>query len=245
MPRSEFPIQSDWPRMLDAILERARALGPRGVLVFDLDSTVFDNKPRQARIVREFGEEHGIPALTQCQPSHFTDGWDLRAAFRNCGLSAEEAERIHPHVRTFWRERFFTSAYCAEDDVIPGAPAFLQRAAETRAITTYATGRPEAMRDGTLRAMRRHGLPLPDGEKIVLIMKPALEVHDDDFKREAHARIGALGTVVAAFDNEPTHVNDYRRTFPEATIVLLATDHSGRPVDLLDGIISVPHFQYP
>jgi len=48
--------------------------------------------------------------------------------------------------------------------------------------------------------------------------------------------------VVAVFDNEPTHVNDYRRRFPEATVVHLATDHSGRPVALLEGILSVPDF---
>jgi hypothetical protein len=245
MPRSDFPILADWPQTLDAILERARAFGPRGVLVFDLDSTVFDNRPRQARIVREYGEARGIPALTQCEPRHFTDGWDLRAAFLSCGLEAGEAERIHADARTFWRARFFTSAYCVEDDTILGAVAFVQRAVGTGARIAYVTGRPEAMREGTLLAMKRHRLPLPDEVSNVLIMKPLMDVHDDDFKREVHARIGELGTVVAAFDNEPTHVNDYRRTFSEATVVLLATDHSGRPVELLEGIVSVPHFQSP
>ena len=44
--------------------------------------------------------------------------------------------------------------------------------------------------------------------------------------------------MIAAFDNEPTHANDYRRKFPEAIVIHLATDHSGRPVELLDGIVS-------
>ena len=243
MPLSTFPIAPDWPSTLEAILERARALERAGVLVFDLDSTVFDNRPRQARIVREFGAARGVPALTQCQSRHFSDGWDMRAAFRNCGVSAEEAEQLHPEARKFWMARFFTSPYCAEDEVIAGAAAFLHRALATGARIAYVTGRPERMREGTLQAMRRHGLPLPDEDTVFLVMKPAPEIHDDEFKREAQARIAALGEVIAAFDNEPTHVNEYRRSFPEATIVHVATDHSGRPVELLEGIVSVPHFR--
>ena len=50
--------------------------------------------------------------------------------------------------------------------------------------------------------------------------------------------------MIAAFDNEPTHVNDYRRRFPGAVIVHLATDHSGRPVELDPAVISIPHFRY-
>ena len=242
MPLSTFPIPPDWPKTLEAILERARGLQRGGVLAFDLDSTVFDNRPRQARIVREFGTARGIPALIQCQPRHFTDGWDMRAAFRNCGLSAEDAEQLHPDARKFWMARFFTSPYCAEDDVIAGAAAFLHRALATGARIAYVTGRPERMRDGTLQAMQRHGLPLPNGDTVLLLMKAAPEMHDDEYKREAQARIATLGAVIAAFDNEPTHVNEYRRSFPDAVIVHLATDHSGRPVELLEGIVSVPHF---
>ena len=244
MARSEFRILPDWPKTLEAILERARTLGPRGVWVFDLDSTVFDNLPRQARIVREFGAARGIPELTRCEAHHFPDGWDLRGALRNCGLDAANADRIHADARSFWRERFFTSAYCGDDEPIRGAVAFVHRALSTGGKIGYVTGRHEGMREGTLRAMRRHRLPLPDDDRIILIMKPSLEVHDDDFKRAAHERIGELGTVVAAFDNEPMHVNEYRRRFPDAIIVHLATDHSGRPVPLLDGIVSVPHFEY-
>jgi hypothetical protein len=89
--------------------------------------------------------------------------------------------------------------------------------------------------------MRKCGLPLPGGN-VRLILKPTLEMGDDEFKREAQRQLADVGKLIAAFDNEPTHVNDYRRAFPDATIVHLATDHSGRPVALLDGVESVPHF---
>jgi beta-phosphoglucomutase-like phosphatase (HAD superfamily) len=240
----EFDIASDWPRALEDILARARTLGSRAVVAFDLDSTVFDNRPRQARIIREFGQAFGIPELTRCKGEFFDSGWDMRAAFRNCGLSREETDRVFPKARTFWVERFFTGPYCLEDEAIDGAGEFLTRVAESGAQLAYVTGRHEEMREGSVGCMQRHGYPLPDGRRVHLLMKPKLELNDDAHKREAHARLGDLGQVIAAFDNEPTHANDYRRKFPEATVVHLATDHSGRPVRLLDGILSIPHFHY-
>jgi hypothetical protein len=113
---------------------------------------------------------------------------------------------------------------------------------ESGAQLIYVTGRHEEMREGTVECMRRAGLVLPDEQRVRLIMKPTLEENDDAFKRDAHAQLRSLGTVLAAFDNEPTHANDYQKVFPEAAVIHLATDHSGRPVELHGDIVSVPHF---
>src|SRR5262245_33515017 len=114
-PMHEFDIPSDWPRYLEEILVRARALGRGAVLAFDLDSTVFDNRPRQARIVREFGAAHGVPELAKCRGEFFDAGWDMKAALRNCGLSPSEIDRVFPNAKAFWAERFFTTSYCLDD----------------------------------------------------------------------------------------------------------------------------------
>ncbi|HSP78618.1 MAG TPA: hypothetical protein VLQ93_08825, partial [Myxococcaceae bacterium] len=123
------------------------------------------------------------------------------------------------------------------------AAAFTHAVVGTGAQLAYVTGRHEGMREGTVEAMRLNGMALP-GERVHLLMKPSPHENDDAFKREAHARLESLGCVIAAFDNEPTHANDYRQRFPDATVVHLATDHSGRPVVLLEEIISVPHFSF-
>jgi hypothetical protein len=236
-------ILPDWQRTLENLLARARQLGPRAVLAFDLDSTLFDNRPRQARILREFGAAHALAPLGACAPHHWTSGWDMRSAMRACGLAPEEVEQHYESAKHFWQERFFTSDYCVDDEPIEGASAFTHAVVATGAQLVYVTGRHEAMRAGTVGAMRRAGMALPEEAGLVrLLMKPTLAEDDDAFKREAHAQLGRMGQVVAAFDNEPTHANDYRRRFPEATVVHLATDHSGRPVTLLDGIVSIPHF---
>ena len=70
------------------------------------------------------------------------------------------------------------------------------------------------------------------------------ELKTDDWKTEAYAHLRALGPhglVVAAFDNEPTHVNGYRAGFPDATAGVIrnvheaAADRRGDTVDQ-DGI---------
>lgn len=235
-------VREGWQQALRGVLERARSLGAQGVLAFDLDSTLLNNSPRNARIFREYGQARAQRQLGACQPHHWVSGFDMRGAMRNCGLSAQEVDALYPEVRAFWMERFFTSDYCVEDVATEGAAAFTHAAQATGAQLAYITGRHEGMRAGTVECMRRNGFVLPDEARVHLWMKPALRDDDDAFKRSAHARLGQLGTLVAAFDNEPTHANDYLRRFPDAHVIHLATDHSGRPVVLLEAIVSVPHF---
>jgi hypothetical protein len=206
-----------------------------GVVIFDLDSTLLDNRPRQARILRELGDEHHLPALQAARPEH-VDSWDLTRAMRNAGFA--DAEKWAQVARRFWRRRFFTSEYCAGDEAIEGAVAYVR---SVHGLVVYCTGRHEEMRKGTLASLERLGFPLP-GERVKLLMKPTSNIHDDDYKISACEEIRSFGNVLAAFDNEPTHANIYRRAFPDAQVVHLATDHSGRPVELLPGIVSIPHF---
>lgn len=232
----------DWRKDLVEIYELARGAGPRGLLVFDLDSTVLDNRPRQARIVREFGQAKDLPQLTKCQPWHFTSGWDLRGAMKSCGLAALESEALYSELKVFWQERFFTSEYCQHDIEIVGAPRFLHALVEVEARIAYVTGRHEGMRSGTESCLGRCRMPRPGSQSVRLLMKPDAFGDDDGFKRQAHQQLMEMGTVLAVFDNEPTHLNDYAVSFPAAIPVHLATDHSGREVRLNPRCVSIPHF---
>ncbi|MGZ3439287.1 MAG: hypothetical protein ACXVDD_07215 [Polyangia bacterium] len=226
--------------VLERVLGRLRA-HPEAVVVFDLDSTLLDNKPRQARILREYGVARGLPALAAVRSDHWVD-WSIQRAMANAGLPADEIARFADDAKQFWRDRFFTSEYCRDDEPIAGAHDYLKAVVAAGAIVTYCTGRHEQMRAGTVENFVRLDYPVP-GPRVHLLMKPVFELSDDDWKTEAYARLKELGGVVAVFDNEPTHVNGYRAAFPEATIVHLATDDSGRNVPLAEGIISIRDFR--
>ncbi len=232
-------IGPDWKKQLKDVLAKATAAGSKGLLVFDLDSTVFDNRPRQSRIVREYGKAQKLAALEACEPKHWVSGWDLKAAMIACGLSDAVATQHYDEAKKFWGARFFTSEYCLDDIAVPGAPEFLAAAVKTGAQVVYVTGRHEEMRDGSVKCMAKCGMPVPGGS-VSLVMKPTLRESDDTYKVSAHAQLAKMGTVIAAFDNEPTHANDYANKFTDAVVIHLATDHSGRPVQLVERIISVP-----
>ncbi len=236
---ARHPLVYD-PTVLERVLARVRAVSD-AVVVFDLDSTLLDNKPRQARILREFGAARGIRALAAARPEHWAD-WSITHAMANAGLSTDEVARWADAAKQFWRERFFTSEYCRDDEPIAGAHDYLAAVVDAGAFIAYCTGRHEPMRAGTVDNFVRLGYPVP-GPRVQLLMKPVFELSDDDWKLEAYARLRELGGVVAVFDNEPTHVNGYRAGFPDATVVHLATDDSGRPVPIADGVVSIKDFR--
>jgi hypothetical protein len=233
-------VPADQTRILRSALDAIRR--DRPAAAFDLDSTILSNKPRQARIVREFGRERGIEALARCGPEAIAT-WDLRDTMRACGLSPEEAARQLPDLRRFWLERFFTSEYCREDEPIAGAAEYLRRTLGAGGQVLYVTGRHVGMERGTLDSFRRAGFPLPDGSGVQLWLKPRLSDDDDRWKEICQARLLNLTGLACAFDNEPLHVNAYKRSFPDARVVHLDTDHSGRPVEVRPDVPSIVDFR--
>jgi hypothetical protein len=231
-------------RILAAALARARAAAPGGIAVFDLDSTTLDNRPRQARILQDFGRSARLPVLLGARPEHWR-GWDLEAALRAAGLARRDVRRHYSEFRRFWAERFFTSAYCALDVPVPGAPEFVRAVAAAGARIAYVTGRPMWMEDGTLEVFRRFGFVLPDGARAYLLMKPGDGLSDDAWKSLAREAVDGLGRVVLAFDNEPAHVNAYARAWPGALSVHIDRDHSPRPEEVLPSIPSIGDFRAP
>lgn len=55
---------------------------------------------------------------------------------------------------------------------------------------------------------------------------------DRDFKAQAIESIARLGTVIAAFENEPINANLLQERFSKAAVYLLASIESAKPVVL-------------
>lgn len=218
-----------------------RLAGPADIAVFDLDSTLLDNSPRQARIVREYGESIGDSRIAACRAEYWED-WGFEAPLRRCGLSeAEVAAHLEP-VKAYWRDRFFTSEYCCDDVPHDGAAAFLRQVSATGATICYVTGRHLGMGPGSVESFKRAGFPLPNGRTVHLMLKPEVALDDDAWKVQVRERLLTLGQVACAFDNEPSHINSYRTGFTGCYAVHLDTDHSGRPVEVLPEIPSILDF---
>jgi beta-phosphoglucomutase-like phosphatase (HAD superfamily) len=234
--------REDQPRILADALARAAAAPAGAVAVFDLDSTILDNRPRQARILRDYGAKAGLAPLLEARPEHW-QSWEIERAMIAAGLAADAARRHRPAAFRFWAERFFTTAYCRLDEAIPGAPAFVRAVAAAGPAIAYVTGRPAAMETGTLEVLARFGFPPPGAGGARLLLKPDAGLGDDAWKALAVAEVDRLGPVALAFDNEPAHANAYARAWPAALVVHLDRGDSGRPVPLLAGIPSIEDFQ--
>jgi len=228
-------------QLLQRVVDTARSIGSNAIVVFDLDSTLLDNSPRQALIMREYGREHGVAPLVGVQSEHW-GGWDAKIPMRNVGLSEAEIEDHFEAFRQYWWERFFSSQFCSEDAPIAGAPEYARAVVDSGARLFYVTGRHEPMREGTEACFRAHGLPFPDADRVQLLMKPGLDEHDDAYKLRTYEALRTAGQVVAAFDNEPAHINGYFEAFPDALSVHLATDHSMREIRVHPGIPSIFDF---
>ncbi len=210
-------------------------------LAFDLDSTLLNNRPRNAVIMREFAVAQNEPQLGEADAVHFKD-WSASNAMRSIGLPDEKIEQIVDNYWAFWQERFFTSDYCQHDVSVPGASEFVSSIEQAGGMVYYLTGRHEGMRAGTEASLKKLGFPNPGDGKVQLLMKPQQDQSDDLFKVEALQKLDSKYPLLAAFDNEPTHINSYRSAFPEAVCVHLFTDHSNREVQLLDKIYSIFDF---
>jgi hypothetical protein len=231
--------RAEQTRILRAALGAIRPQRPAAA--FDLDSTLLLNRVRQVRIVREYGALKDDARLAAC-PAEAIVSWDLRDTAHLCGLSKEEAEAVYSELTEFWRERFFTSEYCRNDEPAAGAREFLNEVLRAAGEILYITGRHEGMGPGTLESFHRLGFPLPDGQRVQLWLKPKLADDDDAWKEICHRRLLDLSGISSAFDNEPTHVNAYKRSFPEAVVVHLDTDHSRRSVEVRSDIPSIHDF---
>ena len=190
------------------------------VLTFDLDSTLFDNRPRQLAILGEFARAKNLGGVEKLDPEKI-DGWKTAEEISKLsGATGREAELI-AEFKNFWRTRFFTSEICKHDVALPGAAEYVRAIEAAGAQVVYLTGRHEAMRAGTAASLAAGGFPVG-----TLFAKPTFEMSDTQWKEVAVTKLRELGPVVACFDNETTHVNRLRAAFPQASVVWIRTDTS-------------------
>jgi phosphoserine phosphatase len=223
---------------------RIRNGGKPVAVVFDLDSTLFDVKPRSMRILKEF-------ALTEEAQSISAEicSWCLGLEAHRLLYTLEESARANGMplpkggeevAKTFlkaafryWRDRFFTHGYLSQDRANPGAVDFVQGVVDRGAQAVYLTGRDwPGMGRGTEAMLEQLGFPW-DNRHTRLLMKPNSGLDDSEFKDDALRELRTELNAVALFDNEPANFSVFEKNFPEAALVFYHSNCSqkeARPV---------------
>src|SRR5688500_20066441 len=115
---------------------------PAPVVVFDLDATLFDNRPRTLEILMEFREDVQAddPELAAALLTLDVDRVHclLTDTLKECGIYRADLVK---EISAFWHERFFTDEYIAFDAPLDGAPEFVRACHESGAVVVYLTGR--------------------------------------------------------------------------------------------------------
>jgi len=214
--------------LLDRIVSRCGENGKSRtpVVVFDLDGTLMDNRPRTAAILRELSATWTTshPSMAPKLASAAADdlAYLLTDSLARLGVTRTDLVR---EAEVFWRERFFTDDYLAHDVEVPGAAAFARDCYAAGGILVYFTGRDlPLMGLGSFASLRDLGFPIgvPGTE---LVLKPDANMPDEAFKRMQGPALERVGRIVALFDNEPGNCNVLGAHFPEAFSVLLDTQH--------------------
>jgi hypothetical protein len=183
-----------------------------------------DNRPRVVAILRELAEEWGrrhpevAARIARAAPEHIVYGFEEN--LRRLGVLDEV---LHAHGFEFWKQRFFNDPHMRHDVEVPGARDFVRACYDAGAIIVYLTGRDlPNMALGSFASLRDLGFPIGViGTE--LVVKPAFEMDDIDYKRGVAPSLSRLGRVIAAFDNEPGNCNLFVEHHPACAAVLLDT----------------------
>ncbi len=224
-------------------IERLRAERP--VVIFDLDGTLYDNRPRTLRILHAFAAslEHEHARDAAVIRSLSID--DLSYLIDDTLLPRGVDPSVVARAKKAWNARFFTDAACADDIPVRGAVPFARACYDKGATVVYLTGRDiPGMLVGTVRTLRDDGFPV-GMPRCELVLKPTFEENDTEFKRRVLDAMDELGRVVATFENEPGNCNLFAHRWPESLAVLVTTQHAPGAAPLEDIRLTIPDFDRP
>ena len=215
-------------QLLDAVVagSHKKPGAPPPVIVFDLDGTLFDNRPRSLAILHELAsrwrEREPEAATNLARATSEQLAYLLTESLANVGVTRTD---LVAEAEVFWRERFFVDQYLKHDQPLPGAVQFAKDCYAAGALLLYFTGRDlPLMGAGTFASLRDSGFPIGVvGTELVL--KPDAAMPDEAFKRLIGPDLARVGDVIAIFDNEPGNCNVLGEHFPSADSCFVDTQH--------------------
>jgi hypothetical protein len=232
-------------RVLGRLRDAAMEPGPSPFVVFGLDGTLYDVRPRTLQILMEYADDvrddhpEVADALGSLDVSRVQ--YLLSETLRGCGLTQAELVR---DVTGYWRDRFHADEYCVHDMAAEGAADFVRACHEAGATVVYLSARDApGMLLGTVASLRDHDFPvaLPGVE---LVLKPDATMGDESFKRASYSSLARYGNVIGVFDNDAASCNLARSLFPEADVALVESVQVPGAPEPVDGVEPVSDFRF-
>jgi len=230
-------------RNLMGKIDTAYRAKERPVVVFDVDGTLLDNRPRIMQILVEFSKQKSYVTADAARKLQglTIDMIQYRLNDTLARVNVTDQAVVN-NAAAYWGERFFNQDYLKYDAPTPGSVDCVRMMYSKGARIVYLTGRDvQRQFNGTARALWEKGFPIGI-QNTELIMKPNKGQQDAIFKQRVTQYLRNSGKVVATFDNEPANANVYRRAFSDAKVVLFEASHSPNPPPLLPQITSLDQF---
>lgn len=205
----------------------------KSLVVFDLDSTLFDVSPRLERILLDFAasplNQKRFPeqvALLKSIRTLRTD-WGITGALERAGLDGHHPQ-FQDAVNAYWQKSFFSNHYLQFDNPYDGALEFVKAVEEAGADIAYLTGRDVArMGIGTMEILHQWGFPLHENAQLVL--KPHLSMDDAQFKTDWFIDTDKKNyKKIYFFENEPVNLHHLAQFCPHVEMIFFESTHAGK-----------------
>jgi phosphoglycolate phosphatase-like HAD superfamily hydrolase len=200
---------------LAEIAARARR-GEPVCVVFDIDNTLADTRPRTAAAAHGFA---GLAATVAARPLAHVAARDVGIDGREtCTLLGIRDRATVSRFQVYWRECFWRPQSFRLDRPIPETIRLARRAKRAGAEVFYLTGRVEQLRRTTLTELRRFGLPDVDDQH--LLCKSAERRATPPYKASMLRGLLRAGQHVAWFISEGRRdIAHLQRTVPAVPCV--------------------------
>lgn len=199
------------------------------LVVFDLDSTLFNVSPRTEKILKEFSNDLHYKALYPKQAEALNNvevkntDWGIKQAISR--LQIEGPIEFFDDIKNYWIERFFSNAYLHFDEPYEGAINYVQSLKNLGARIMYLTGRDQhRMGLGSIEVLKKHNFPVDDHHQ--LILKPEKGMSDSKFKRDVFLELKKQHSNIWFFENEPVNINLLQKEIPKINVVFVDSVHS-------------------
>ncbi|MGZ3769663.1 MAG: HAD family hydrolase [Bdellovibrio sp.] len=206
----------------------------KSLVVFDLDSTLFDVSTRLEKILLDFAAS---PINQKKFPEQvalfknikaFRSDWGITGALQRAGLDGHHAD-FQEAVKAYWQKSFFSNHYLQFDNPYEGALEFVKAVDKAGADIAYLTGRDVArMGEGTVDILQQWGFPLHENAKLVL--KPHLSMDDAQFKTDWFVEADKNNDYkkIYFFENEPVNLHHLAQQCPHVEMIFFESTHAGK-----------------